>query len=142
MNTKILIVVLLINGLDGQCLDNQNQINDKTSLEKVLFSPIIIKGKIKSLLETSKYIEINLKVLKIYKGPEMKLFYLRLKFDKCQWKKIHLELGSNAIFYLSEHLRPTETPDLFNKQLRKIVKKYACNDCSKLKKFLISIIKS
>ena len=133
MNTKILIVVLLINGLDGQCLDNQNQINDKTSLEKVLFSSIIIKGKIKSLLETPHYIEINLKVLKIYKGPEMKLFYLRLKFDKCQWKNVHLELGSNAIFYLSEHLRPTETPDLFNKQLRKIVKKYGCNDCSELK---------
>ena len=85
MELKIFLLLLLFKGLDGLCIEStKNQIQSKfdKSMEKVLFSPIIIKGRIKSKLETKDFLEVNIRVLKIYKGKQ-KFKFIRLIFDKC-----------------------------------------------------------
>ena len=134
MELKIFLLLLLFKGLDGLCIEStKNQIQSKfdKSMEKVLFSPIIIKGRIKSKLETKDFLEVNIRVLKIYKGKQ-KFKFIRLIFDKCLWYNYFtVKLGANFIFYLSEKWRPLEMPDVFSRKLKRTVTKYGCTKCSK-----------
>ena len=132
-----------LTGLDGRYVvdsTNQNQENDNNNriLEKVIFTPIIIKGKVKSKLETSHYVEVNIKVTKIYKGKHQKLRhnFIRLKFEKSLWREnnpsqVNIKLGMNIIIYLSEQWKPMEMPDVFSRKLKRIITKYGCRDCGK-----------
>ena len=105
-------------------------------MEKVIFTPIIIKGKVKSKLETSHYVEVNIKVTKMYKGHQkIRHNFIRLKFEKSLWRKNNnpavIKLGMNIIIYLSEQWKPLEMPDVFSRKLKRIITKYGCRDCGK-----------
>ena len=134
-----------LTGLDGRYVvdstnQNQENNNDNRILEKVLFTPIIIKGKVKSKLETSHYVEVNIKVTKIYKGKHQKLRhnFIRLKFEKSQWREDTkapqqvIKLGMNLIIYLSSQWKPIGMPNVFSRKLKRIITKYGCQDCGKL----------
>ena len=108
-------------------------------MEKVIFTPIIIKGKVKSKLETSHYVEVNIKVTKIYKGKHQKLRhnFIRLKFEKSLWREnnpsqVNIKLGMNLIVYLSAQWKPIGMPNVFSRKLKRIITKYGCQDCGKL----------
>ena len=92
-----------------------------------MLSPVVIKAKIKSKLESKEFTEVNIKVFKVYKGHNEGL-YLRLRFNKCLNKPFLL--GKSYIFYLAqEGQRPMARPDLANKKVRRLIKQLACKNC-------------
>ena len=127
---EVVIILLLISnfyGIEGQkvCFSQKN------IEEKVVLSPLIIKGKVRSKFENEAFTEVIIKINKVYKdavGIIKKHAFLRLRFN-CE---LHIRLGGNYVFFISsQELQPIETPEKMSKKLKKAIRKLSCKACSK-----------
>ena len=128
---KEVVIILLLSsnfyGLEGQkvCFSQKNL------EEKVVLSPLIIKGKVRSKFESQAFTEVIIKFNKVYKdngGIIKKHSFLRLRFN-CEPK---IRLGGNYVFFISsKELQPIENPEKMSKKLKKTIRKLSCKGCSK-----------
>ena len=104
--------------------------------DKIVKSPLILKVKIKSKFHGENSVETNVKVLKILKGQNYGLTFLRFVFTKdilCGMKSRRLKLGGKYIFFVNKDFTSMASPEKATKRLKKVIKKLTCQSCSKYK---------
>ena len=129
---KVFVIFLtLILGLDGlQCgLDHKKSLEDK-----IVLTPLIILAQIQARFQTWSQVEINIRVLNVFKKSVHlpNLIFLRLKFEaNCH----DLKLGQSYVFYLSENFKPLQSPDLNSRKVKRKIRKLSCKNCGKFNIF-------